>query len=903
MDAAVSDRTEDMAERVAEIAESEGREVYVDDTWVSVHRPGLDLPAQGWKLHVSARPGTLVATLDRILPLLFHLDCDFKVARSTSVLRELNSGDVDPGAVGKAVTVYPPQDRVVKAGRVLAAALAGYAAPRVPSDRRVHRSAPVYYRYGPFVPQYRVDENGDWELVLIGPDGEFLPGAAGPEFRCPPWASDPFRQVTPGSAAESTGSPGGKSGGPGRADDSGRPGGETAGSPGTGDGVPGDGNGPSEDVPTLGGRYRLTSGVVRGARGNVYRAEDTASGHRVVVKEARAYVGENADGMDLRLQIRNERRILQALAGVDGVPGLIDHFRHGEDEFLVITEEGSRDLNRFVNEHGLFADDPRGTGRDLAVLATQLVGLLDAVHARGVVVRDLSPKNVVLDDDLRCTLVDFGNSRYDGFQIPGWTPGYSVPDQHTGRPSEPADDYFALGGVLFFAATGMHPIGVDSDPARNLERTLMSLAALFPGVTTGVRGLIPRLLSLDPAERTAAAADIRHGRHRTGGVTAGAARVVPPRFTSDLLDAVIAHTRDECVRFAEKTMAGPADPRRSSPPVTHVYGGSAGLGMELLHHPDTEAVAGELARWTAEVIPPTRLPPALFFGRTGTELFLSTARRMLGADVPAADPIDLGAAERGDYVHGLAGVGAGHLILAELDPRPDHRAVAAECARRLLAGEVRDTQDAVAPAQPGTGVATESGFAHGAAGIAAFLLAYHRATGDPGAGAAARRRLDALAGEAAALARVLREPAARPMGASWCQGLSGIVTALVHAARAYDEEWYLETARAGARACLGIAPQAWVVSQCCGLAGIGEMLLDVALATGEEEFWRGAERVVELMLTRSGGDPEHPVFPDNTLEGASGSWGMGTPGVLSFLRRLRDRDGARLWTPGWAPPR
>ncbi|MEV0408662.1 class IV lanthionine synthetase LanL [Actinoallomurus sp. NPDC050550] len=886
-----------MAEKLTEIAARERCEVYVDDIWVSVHRPGLDVPAQGWKLHVSARPGTLVATLDRILPLLFQLDCDFKVARSTEVLRELNSGDVDPGAVGKAVTVYPPQDRVVRIGRVLAAALAGFAAPRVPSDRRVHRRAPVYYRYGPFVPQYRVDENGDYELVLIGPDGEFLPGAAGPEFRCPPWASDPFRQGAPDPATGTAGTlPGPASRAPGG---SARPGG----APGAGDGRPEDGHRVPEDAPTLGGRYRLTSGVVRGARGNVYRAEDTVSGRRVVIKEARAYVGENADGMDLRLQIRNERRILEALAGVDGVPGLIDHFRHEEDEYLVITEEGSRDLNRFVNEHGIFADDPPGTGRDLAVLATQLVGLLDAVHARGAVVRDLSPKNVVLDDDLHCTLVDFGNSRYDGFQIPGWTPGYSVPDQHTGRPSEPADDYFALGGVLFFAATGMHPIGVDPDPARNLERTLMSLAALFPGVTTGVRGLIPRLLSLDPAERTAAVAGIRDGRHRTGRPTAGAAGTAPPRFTPVLLDAVIAHTTHECVRFAEKMMEGPADPRRSSPPVTHVYGGSSGLGMELLHHADTEAVAGELARWTAQVIPPTPLPSALYFGRTGTALFLSAARRLLGADVPGCEPIGLGDTERGDYVHGVAGIGAGHLLLADLDPGSDHPAVAAECARRLLAGEVRDTQDAAAPAQPGTGVATESGFAHGEAGIAVFLLAYHQATGDPEAGEAARRRFDTLADEAATLARVLREPAARPMGASWCQGLSGIVTALLHAARAYDDERYLRPARAGARACLAIAPQAWVVSQCCGLAGIGDMLIDVALATGEEEFWHGAEHVVELILTRSGGDLRRPVLPDNTLEGASGSWAMGTPGVLSFLRRLRDRDGARLWTPWWTPPR
>lgn len=525
METTATDSDTTVRDRLAEAAERDGREVAVDETWVSVRKPGIAVPDQGWKLHISARPGTLAETLDRALPLLLAWDCDFKVARSRRVLHELNSGDADPATVGKAMTVYPPQDTVVRLGNLLAEALAGMTGPRITSDRRVRPDAPVYYRFAPFRPQYRVDENGDFELVVLGPDGEVEPGAAGAEFSCPPWASDPFRPE-PGPEPEPAAQP-------------------TTARP-----------------SVLGGRYRLTSGVLRGPRGNVYRAVDP-DGRAVVVKEARAYVGENINGIDLRMQLRNERRILQALDGVDGVPGLLDHFRHGEDEYLVITDAGTLDLNRYVGERTRFFDDATSADRDLGVLAARLAEILAAVHERGVVIRDLSPKNVVLNDDGRCTLIDFGNSYYDGFQLHGWTRGYSVPDQHTDRQSEPADDYFSLGATLFFAATGINPIGVGQDPARNLERSLLCLERLYPNAT-GVRALLPGLISLDPAERTATFADLRAGRRARRG-----SRPVAPELTAELLESVLEHTIQECIGAAERMAASPTDVGRSEPPKTN----------------------------------------------------------------------------------------------------------------------------------------------------------------------------------------------------------------------------------------------------------------------------------------------------------------------------------------------
>lgn len=449
----------------------------------------------------------------------------------------------------------------------------------------------------------------------------------------------------------------------------------------------------------------------------------------------------------------------------------------------------------------------------------------------------------------------------------------------------------------------MNPVAIDPDPVRNLERTLMCLARLYPDARTGVRALLPGLLSLDPAERSAAVADIRAGRYRGGAVAVRGSRPAPPKFSPDLLESALRHTLRECSGFATKLMADSPDPDRADPPVTNVYSGSAGLGMELLHHAESEAVAADLARWTVRMTPPARLPSALYFGRTGTALYLATARRMLAPDLAPPERIELGDRERGDYIHGVAGIGAGHLVLHDLAPGEGHLDIASECARRLLSGDVTDAEDAAPPAQPGSGVALEAGFAHGTAGIAYFLLAHHLRTGDPAAGEEAGKRFGALAAEAEELVAVMRRPAARPMAASWCQGMSGIASALVFAGRALDDDRLLALAKEGARACMVLAPQAWVVSQCCGLAGIGEALVDVATATGDEEFWRGAEEVAELMLCRSGGTPEQPSFAGNSLDTASGHWATGSSGVLSFLRRLHRRGGARLWSVDWTPPR
>ncbi|MGW8762960.1 class IV lanthionine synthetase LanL [Streptomyces sp. NPDC055815] len=835
-----------------------GRSGWSDGTWSYLNDPRMPVMEHGWKLHVSARPGDLDAVTRLVLPVLSRHVCHAKFARDPETLRRLNSGVVSAGAVGKAITVYPLADTVVAVGRELAAVLRDREGPRVVSDRRVDPKAPVYYRYGPFTGDYRTGRSGRLESIMTGPDGRIFDGLAVGRYRCPPWAEDPFARDS------------------------------------------GDGDEPSA-AGFGGGRYTVTAGIARAPRGNVYRALDRTLGRPVVVKQARAFVGEDESGTDARHRLRNERTVLTALDGIAGVPRALDYFAHQSDEYLVMSSCGDRDLRREVLRNGPYRDDDTRPARALSDLASRLLRVLDAIHGRDVVVRDLKPDNVVLDDSGpgHCHVIDFGISEWDGAGPGGATPGYSEPVLRATGPAAPADDYYALGATFFFAATGMDPVIVDTDHGVNRDRTLACLASALPGrAHREIRSSITGLLSFDPAVRTTAADRLRSGTAVTSP------RPARPRIDSDLLEEIIEHTTSFCVGEAQAIVDPVQAAQLNVPTSIDVYGGSSGIGLELLHHahrPHVRSAVAALARWTAEQS--RNLPPGFYTGRTGVELFLAEAGTGTDAAPRSGYPVlpehaPDGGPPEADLIAGAAGIGLGRLLLARHALRSGHRhtadrhlAIAADCDRMLASGTARLT-----PTGPDTAgsAALHEGIAHGEAGITCFLLEYSDATGDPDAVSRSEKAAARLAAVTPDIIAAAAEPGATRRYGSWCRGLAGIGTVLVRAAEHLEEPGYLDLAQQAARACAALAPRMPLVTQCCGLAGVGDLMVDVAEASASEEFWDAAETVALLILSRSGGTWSRPVFPDTGLARSSATWAGGSAGVLAFFRRLHDRGGPRL---------
>ncbi|MET4926547.1 lanthionine synthetase LanC family protein, partial [Streptomyces sp. PSRA5] len=662
-----------------------------------------------------------------------------------------------------------------------------------------------------------------------------------------------------------------------------------------------------------------TTGIARSPHGDVYRALDTATGEQVIVKQARAYAGEDADGVDARGRLRHEHGVLAALSGVDGVPRVRDHLRHGDDEYLITTDCGPRDLRRDVLGHGPYppgtpsapaGSGPAGgtvTGRGIAPLARRLLALLDSVHACGVVVGDLKPSNVVLGEDGTAYLVDFGVSALHGDRPAGATPGYSMPVHRAGGPPAPADDLYALGATLHYALTGMDPVVVDRDDAVNRDRTLACLAAVLPGAAhRPVRELVAGLMDPDPVRRTARAQRWRAPVAPARPVASGHGFPSPPAITPGLLDDLIAHTVATCVTAAAKLPAGPQSREGQQGFGLTLYDGAAGVGLELLHHLEQpgvpQAVAG-LARRTAHHPALPTLTAALHTGRTGVDLFLDSATALTGAPAFVPQPSPRPYDDTGDQISGAAGAGTGQLTLARRaraagrdDEARARLTVAEECARASLAARIGSERVKPQRSAAASEAAFAFGFAHGLAGVIHFLHAYHRFTGDPAAGEAARQGLTELVSHTPRLLALASRPQAHRRYGSWCRGLAGIGTLLIEAGAHEGDSRTTDLGVRCAWACRDLAPRMSPVSQCCGLSGVGELLIDAAGVTGDDGLLHAAEDVAGLILARSGGTSRRPVFPDNTLAASGPGWATGSAGVLSFLRRLRDRGGPRLWT-------
>jgi outer membrane protein assembly factor BamB/predicted Ser/Thr protein kinase len=247
------------------------------------------------------------------------------------------------------------------------------------------------------------------------------------------------------------------------------------------------------------GQYRVLRLLGEGGMGKVYLARSAGS-RLVALKVIR---GEYADDPGFRARFRRE---VQAAGRVSGffTAAVVDADPDAHRPWLATSYLPAPSLREVVRRLGTLTEPA------LRALAAGLAEALVAIHAAGLVHRDLKPGNVlVVEDGPR--VIDFGISRaLDSTQLTRTggilgTPGYMSPEQvASGRTVGPASDVFALGCVLVFAATGTNPYG-PGDTAKVLYRVVNSPPNL-DGVPAALVPLIEACLNKDPDGRPAVTA-------------------------------------------------------------------------------------------------------------------------------------------------------------------------------------------------------------------------------------------------------------------------------------------------------------------------------------------------------------------------------------------------------------
>ncbi|MFI5840171.1 protein kinase [Catenuloplanes sp. NPDC051500] len=270
----------------------------------------------------------------------------------------------------------------------------------------------------------------------------------------------------------------------------------------------------------IAGRYRLLRPLGQGAMGRVWLARDEMLQRDVALKEIVPPAGLTGDEVqELRERALREARAI-AKVSQSNVVRIFDVLRTGEEPWIVMEYIASDSLQKVIATTGPV------TPLRAAEIGLRVLGALRAAHAVGVLHRDVKPANVLLGEDGRIVLTDFGLATAS--DDPGMTrtgvvmgsPAYLAPERAIGGPIGASADLWSLGASLYAAVEGRAPYTRPSSIA-----TLAALATELPPMPQKAGPLLPvleGLLRRDPALRVDAFEAERLLRHALSGAPAHA---------------------------------------------------------------------------------------------------------------------------------------------------------------------------------------------------------------------------------------------------------------------------------------------------------------------------------------------------------------------------------------------
>ncbi|MFB7335605.1 protein kinase [Streptomyces adustus] len=275
------------------------------------------------------------------------------------------------------------------------------------------------------------------------------------------------------------------------------------------------------------GRYRLLSPLGEGGMGTVWRARDELLNREVAVKEVRAPAGLPTSDVE-RMYARLEREAWAAAR--------ISH-RNVVTVYDVATEDGRpwivMELVRGISLAELLETEGPLTPQRTAQIGVEVLAALRAAHEAGVLHRDVKPANVLLSNDGRVVLTDFGIARVEGSSALTMTgevigsPEFLPPERALGRTPGPESDLWSLGVLLYAGVEGSSPFR-QATPLSTL-RAIVEDELPPPHRAGPLAPVIEGLLRKDPAERLTAQQAERELRvvGAGGAPSAGTVRAVP----------------------------------------------------------------------------------------------------------------------------------------------------------------------------------------------------------------------------------------------------------------------------------------------------------------------------------------------------------------------------------------
>lgn len=327
-------------------------------------------------------------------------------------------------------------------------------------------------------------------------------------------------------------------------------------------------SGQSDDpsAALVGGRYELAERLGEGAFSVTYRAIDAVLGRPVAVKIARA---QYASDPEFVARFEREARLAASVSH----PNIVDVYDYGPHEqtyFIAMQYVAGSDLRQLLDERRRLPAD------EAAAITRQVLAGLSAIHAVGIIHRDIKPHNVLVGLDGVARVTDFGvayTAVEEGLTSQGTTIGtasYMAPEQARGGTLSVRTDLYAVGVMLFECLTGRLPFEAENPMAvmlAHIQRPAPRPSDVAPaiGVPAAIEAVVMRALEKDPADRYPDAETMANALGREPGTRTGATTRRLPAASSTAATATIPAMQPPVRSRPDHTVPPPA-PRRSGPP-------------------------------------------------------------------------------------------------------------------------------------------------------------------------------------------------------------------------------------------------------------------------------------------------------------------------------------------------
>jgi serine/threonine protein kinase len=417
---------------------------------------------QGWILHLSIVREQFEHLMNTVIPVLIKYAVPFKIIRDRYLLTQNLEGHLGSINIGKSAAIYPvTNSQALALAKHLISLTSTFIGPAILTDRRLGDI--IYTRYGAFNPIYKLGQDNTKIKYIYNKKGDLMPDPCSIPFSMPIDICWPFDEITTSLQPS-------------------RP-------------------------KLLNKTYFPIVTLKSDAKGDVKKAIYFKKPWKIstcVIKQGRSNMLHDRYGRTIKDRLVWQYKIGQQLSTDIPLPKIIDYFEADGDAYLVMELIRGVSLGSIIETtynkrawHSLSAI----TKSKLLGLFSEVLQIVECIHKKGFVHRDLSPENFLLDNDSRIWLID--NELMCHFKSPLpdppfalGTPGFISQEQERGETPTPKEDIFALGAFMVMLFTGLHPLKFDQYPSERLKSNL-----LFFTQEPDIVDVVTTCLHNDPVER------------------------------------------------------------------------------------------------------------------------------------------------------------------------------------------------------------------------------------------------------------------------------------------------------------------------------------------------------------------------------------------------------------------